>query len=152
MIGHLTEFLLELGDGFAFIARQRALRIDDRWFRVALLFYHRRLKCLIVIDLKSGRVSHADAGQMHLYLNYARENWMKPDKNFPVGLILCASTGAAEAHYALGGLANRVLAAEYRTVLPAETLIADQLARSRRVLESRRSKRKTTDNRETPIA
>lgn len=78
LIGHLTDFLLELGDDFAFIARQRALRIDDRWFRVDLLFYHRRLKCLIIIDLKGDRFSHADAGQMHLYLNFAREHWMKP--------------------------------------------------------------------------
>lgn len=78
LIGHLTNFLLELGDDFAFIARQRALRIDDRWFRVDLLFYHRRLKCLIIIDLKGDRFSHADAGQMHLYLNFAREHWMKP--------------------------------------------------------------------------
>jgi predicted nuclease of restriction endonuclease-like (RecB) superfamily len=75
----------ELGDDFAFVGRQRRLRIDDTWFRVDLVFFHRRLKCLITIDLKVGRFSYADAGQMHLYLNYAREHWMKPGENPPVG-------------------------------------------------------------------
>lgn len=83
LIGHLADFLLELGDDFAFIGRQRPLRIDDRWFRVDLLFYHRHLKCLIVIDIKADRFNHADAGQMHLYLNFAREHWMKPGENPP---------------------------------------------------------------------
>lgn len=137
LISHLADFLLELGDDFAFIARQRALRIDDRWFRVDLLFYHRRLKCLVIVDLKGDRFSHADAGQMHLYLNFARENWMKPGENSPVGLILCESKGSAEAHYALEGLPNRILAAEYLTVLPDAKLIADEPARSRRALETR---------------
>jgi len=137
LIAHLADFLLELGDDFAFVARQRALRIDDKWFRVDLLFYHRSLKCLLVIDLKSGRFSHSDAGQMHLYLNFAREHWMKTGENPPVGLILCASKGAAEAHYALEGLPNKILAAEYRTVLPDEELIAGELERSRRTLELR---------------
>jgi predicted nuclease of restriction endonuclease-like (RecB) superfamily len=69
---------MELGDDFAFVGRQRRLRIDDSWFRVDLLFLHRSLKCLLIIDLKVGKFSYADTGQMHLYLNYAREHWMKP--------------------------------------------------------------------------
>ena len=141
LIQHLADFLLELGDDFAFVGRQRRLRIDDSWFRVDLLFFHRRLKCLLVIDLKVGKFGYADAGQMHLYLNYAREHWMRPGENPPVGLILCAEKGAAEAHYALEGLPNKVLAAEYQTVLPDEKLLADELDRTRRNLEARRSKR-----------
>jgi predicted nuclease of restriction endonuclease-like (RecB) superfamily len=138
LIQHLAEFLLELGDDFAFVGRQRRLRIDDTWFRVDLLFFHRRLKCLVIIDLKVGRFSYADAGQMHLYLNYAREHWMKPGENPPVGLILCAEKGAAEAHYALDNLPNKIVAAEYRTMLPDETLIAEELERTRIALEERR--------------
>ncbi|MBF0131903.1 MAG: YhcG family protein [Magnetococcales bacterium] len=103
LIQHLADFLLELGDDFAFVGRQRRLRIDDNWFRVDLLFFHRRLRCLLVIDLKVGKFSYADAGQMHLYLNFAREHWMKPSENPPVGLILCAEKGAAEAHYKVRG-------------------------------------------------
>ena len=138
LIQHLADFLLELGDDFAFVGRQRRLRIDDSWFRVDLLFFHRRLRCLLVIDLKVGKFGYADAGQMHLYLNYAREHWMKPGENPPVGLILCAEKGAAEAHYALEGLPNKVLAAEYQTVLPDEKLLAEELDKTLRELEARR--------------
>jgi len=135
LIRHLTDFLLELGDDFAFVGRQRRIRIDDNWFRVDLVFFHRRLKSLLVVDLKIDKFSYADAGQMHLYLNYAREHWMKPGENPPVGLILCAEKGAAEAHYALDNLANKILAAEYQTILPDEKLIAEELERSRQRLE-----------------
>jgi predicted nuclease of restriction endonuclease-like (RecB) superfamily len=137
LIQHLADFLLELGDDFAFVGRQRRLRIDDTWFRVDLVFFHRRLKCLVIIDLKVGRFSYADAGQMHLYLNYAREHWMKPGENPSVGLILCAEKGASEAHYALDNLPNKILAAEYQTVLPEEKLIARELERTRIELERR---------------
>jgi predicted nuclease of restriction endonuclease-like (RecB) superfamily len=139
LIQHLTDFLLELGDDFAFLGRQRRLRIDDSWFRIDLVFFHRGLHCLVIIDLKVGKFSYADAGQMHLYLNYASKHWMKPDENPPVGLILCAEKGAAEAHYALDNLPNKVLAAEYQTVLPDEKLIAKELERSRLELEQRAS-------------
>lgn len=138
LIQHLADFLLELGDDFAFVGRQRRLRLDDAWFRIDLLFFHRRLKSLLIIDLKIGKFSYADAGQMHLYLNYAREHWMKPGENPPVGLILCAGKGVAEARYALEGLSNKVLAAEYQTVLPDEKLLAEELAKTRRELEARR--------------
>lgn len=139
LIQRLTDFLLELGDDFAFVGRQRRLRIDDTWFRVDLVFFHRRLRCLVIIDLKVGKFSYADAGQMHLYLNYAREHWVKPGENPPVGLILCAQKGAAEARYALDNLPNKILAAEYQTVLPDETLIAAELERTRVQLEQRQS-------------
>ncbi|MCM2296259.1 PDDEXK nuclease domain-containing protein [Rhodoferax sp.] len=138
LIHHLADFLLELGDDFSFVGRQRRLRLDDTWFRVDLLFFHRQLKCLVVIDLKIGKFSYADAGQMHMYLNYAREHWMKPGENPPVGLVLCAGKGSAEAHYALEGLSTKVLTAEYQTVLPDEKLLADELDRTRRELEARR--------------
>jgi len=107
---------------------------------VDLLFFHRRLHCLVIIDLKLGKFTHADAGQMHLYLNYAREHWTHPDENPPVGLILCAQKDHAVAHYALEGLSNKVLAAEYRTALPDEKLLADELERTRRMLEGRQTK------------
>jgi predicted nuclease of restriction endonuclease-like (RecB) superfamily len=142
LIQNLTDFLLELGDDFAFLGRQRRLRIDNNWFRIDLIFFHRRLRCLVIIDLKVGKFSYADAGQMHLYLNYAQEHWTKTGENPPVGLILCAEKGAAEAHYALDNLPNKVLAAEYQTVLPNENLIAEELDRSRRELENRTGSRR----------
>ena len=136
LIARLEAFLLELGGDFAFIGRQKRLRLDDQWFRVDLLLFNRRLRCLVVIDLKIGTLTHADAGQMHMYLNYAREHWAMPGENPPVGLILCTGKGAALARYALEGLPNKVLAAEYKTVLPDEKLLADELENSRRILES----------------
>lgn len=138
LIQHLADFLLELGDDFAFVGRQRRLRLDDNWFRIDLLFFHRSLKCLLIIDLKVGKFSYADAGQMHMYLNYARQHWMKPGENPPIGLILCSGQGSNEAHYALEGLSNKVLAAEYRTVLPDESLLANELDKTRRELEAQR--------------
>ena len=138
LIVHLERFLLELGHDFAFIARQRRLRIGQKWYRVDLIFFHRRLRCLVVIDLKVGEFTHDDAGQMHLYLNYAREHWTCPGENPPVGLILCARKDATLARYALEGLPNTVLAAEYRMALPDEKSLAAELQRTRRLLEARR--------------
>ncbi len=92
----------------------------------------------MLIDLKLGRFTHADAGQMHLYLNYARKNWIRSGESPPVGFILRAYKDAAVAHYALDGLPNKVMAAEYRTALPDERLIAEELERTRRILDGRR--------------
>lgn len=138
LIRRLEIFLMELGPEFSFIGKQRRLRLGNAWYRVDLLFFHRRLRCLVVIDLKLGEFSHADAGQMHLYLNYAKEHWTMPGENPPVGLILCTSNDAAVVHYALGNLPNKVMAAEYRTTLPNERVIAKEIHRMRRLLAGRR--------------
>jgi predicted nuclease of restriction endonuclease-like (RecB) superfamily len=138
LIRHLERFLLELGGDFAFIGRQKRLRIGGEWYRVDLLFFHRRLRCLVVIDLKVGKFTHADAGQMHLYLNYTRQHWTRPDENPPVGLILCAQKDEALAKYALEGLPNKVLAREYKLALPNEKLLAKELEKTRKALEARR--------------
>lgn len=113
------------------------MRIDDSWFRVDLTLYHRTLRCLVLVDLKLGRYSYQDAGQMAMYLNYARHNWTKPGENPPVGLILCAEKGADEARYSLEGLTNPVLAAEYKLALPDEDSLALELAHTRSELEAR---------------
>ena len=104
-----------------------------------LLFFHRRLRCLVVIDLKIGGFTHADAGQMHLYLNYARPHWDREGENPPVGLVLCSEKNEALARYALDGLPNNVMAAEYRVTLPNEELLAAEIDRTRQVIESRGS-------------
>jgi predicted nuclease of restriction endonuclease-like (RecB) superfamily len=137
LVLRLEHFLLELGGDFAFIGRQRRLRVGNAWYRIDLLFFHRALRCLVVIDLKIGAFTHADAGQMHLYLNYAREHWTLPDENPPVGLILCAEKDEAVARYALDGLPNKILAAEYRTKLPDEKLLVAELEKTSRLLARR---------------
>ena len=137
LIQHLESFLMELGSDFCFVGRQRRLRVGDEWYRVDLLFYNRRLRCLVVIDLKLGRFTHADAGQMNLYLNYAREHWTLDGENPPVGLILCAHRDADVARYALAGLDNTILPAEYRTALPAEETLVAEINRAREMLRLR---------------
>lgn len=137
LIRRLEDFLLELGEGFTFIGRQRRLRIDQTWYRVDLLLFHRRLRCLVIIDLKLGSLSHADVGQMHMYCNYAKEHWAYPEENPPVGLILCADKGHALARYALEGLPTKVMATNYRMLLPDAELLQRELENTQRLLESR---------------
>ncbi len=122
LVHHLEISFWSLGTTFRFVARQRRLRIDDEWYRVDLLFFHRRLRCLVVIDLKLGRFTHADAGQMHLYLNYAREHWAQPGENPPVGIILCSGKGGALVRYATDNLPNKILVREYLTALPMKSV------------------------------
>jgi predicted nuclease of restriction endonuclease-like (RecB) superfamily len=138
LVARLESFLLELGGDFAFVGRQRRLRIGNAWYRVDLLFFHRRLRCLVVVDLRLDELTAADAGQMHLYLNYAREHWVVPGENPPVGLILCAEKDAAVARYALEGLPNQVLAAEYRATLPDEKTLAAEVRKVRMLVERKR--------------
>ena len=138
LIRHLEAFLLELGGDFTFVARQKRLRVGDEWFRVDLVFFHRGLHCLVLIDLKLGKFTHADAGQMHLYLNYAREHWTRSEENPPMGLVLCAFKDKAVAKYSLEGLPNKVLAAEYKTALPDERVLAEELVRTRKALDARK--------------
>jgi len=138
LIRHLETFLLELGSDFCFVGRQKRLRVGDEWYRIDLLFFHRRLRCLVIIDLKIGKFTHADAGQMHLYLNYAREHWVHENENPPVGLILCARKDEAVARYALEGLPNKVMAAEYRTALPDEKELAAEIKRTQAMIQGRK--------------
>lgn len=137
LIRHLETFLLELGSDFAFIARQKRLRIGNSWYRVDLVFFHRKLQCLVLIDLKVGEFTHADAGQMHLYCNYASEHWTHENENPPVGLILCAEKDHAVARYALEGLPNKILASEYQLALPNEKELVEELVKTRKMLENR---------------
>jgi predicted nuclease of restriction endonuclease-like (RecB) superfamily len=137
LLQHLERFLLELGGDFAFVGRQRRLRIGQQWYRVDLLFFHRGLRALVIIDLKIGEFTHADAGQMHVYLNYAKKHWMREGENPPVGLILCSEANDALAKYALEGLPNKVLAREYRLALPSEKELRAEIGKTRALLESR---------------
>lgn len=138
LIHHLESFLMELGGDFTFVGRQKRLRIGSEWYRVDLVLYHRRLRCLVLIDLKLGRLTHADAGQMHMYLNYAREHWTLDNENPPVGIVLCAHKDNAVVRYALDGLPNKVLASEYKTILPSERIIAEEIEQTKRLLEDRK--------------
>ena len=137
LVQHLEDFLLELGYGFTFVGRQKRLQIGSKSYYVDLLMYHRRLRCLGVIDLKVGEFTHADAGQMNLYLNYLRENETLEGEAPPIGLILCAEKDEAVAQYALGGLSNQVFASRYKLELPEPEVLKREIEAERQRLEHR---------------
>lgn len=120
IIDHLQKFLLELGKGFCFEARQKRITFDNTHYRIDLVFYHRILKCNILIDLKLGLFSHADAGQMNVYLNYFKENETYEGDNPPIGIILCAGKNDTLVKYATAGLAQHIFVSKYMTNLPSE--------------------------------
>ena len=137
LIHHMADFLLELGYGFTFVARQKRLQIGSESYYIDLLFYHRGLRCLVVIDLKVGKFTHADAGQMNLYLNYLTENEMLEGEESPIGLILCSEKDEAVAHYALGKLTNKIFASRYKLHLPDPQILTREVEAERRRLEMR---------------
>jgi predicted nuclease of restriction endonuclease-like (RecB) superfamily len=118
LISNLQQFLLELGKGFAFIARQYRMSIGGKHFRLDLLFYHRILKCFVLIDLKRGELDHNDVGQMNLYLNYFKKEEATEGDNEPVGILLGAYKDHILVEYATSSITNKVLLAKYQLYLP----------------------------------
>ena len=139
LIHHLESFLIELGGDFAFLGRQKRLRIGDEWFRVDLVFYHRGLNCLVIIELKVNDFSYADAAQMNMYLNYAGEYWTKKNENPPVGLILCTGKEKTLVKYTLKGMSNKILTADHTTKLPSTKLLTQEIEKTKRILELRKT-------------
>ncbi len=119
LLNHLQDFLVELGNGFCFEARQKRISIENEHDRVDLLFYHRILKCHILIDLKIREFSHADVGQMNFYLNYFKNEISEPNDNPPIGLILCANKNSTKVEYATAGLDNQLFVSKYQINLPS---------------------------------
>ena len=118
IIDNLQQFLLELGKGFAFVARQFRISLRNKHYSVDLVFYHRILKCFVLIDLKTKKVDHGDIGQMNLYLNYfkAEENTEGDDE--PIGIILSAEKDEVMVEYAMGGISNKIFVSKYQLYLP----------------------------------
>jgi len=136
LIRHLENFLLELGVGFAFVARQKRITLEGSHFRLDLLLFHRVLKCLVAIDLKIGEFNPGDAGQMNLYLNYLKDKEKLPGENDPVGIILCTGKKKTVVEYALGGMSNKIFASKYKLQLPdPEILRAEIEHEAQRLLE-----------------
>lgn len=134
LISNLQTFLLELGKGFAFMARQERLTLDGDHFYVDLVFYHTVLKCHVLIDLKTGALTHQDLGQMQFYVNYYdRERRSKGD-NPTLGLILCADKNEAVVKYTLGDHQKKIFASRYKLHLPSEAELRAELRREVKVL------------------
>jgi predicted nuclease of restriction endonuclease-like (RecB) superfamily len=120
IINHLQSFLLELGRGFCFESRQKRITFDNTHYKIDLVFYHRILKCHILLDLKLGEFTHADAGQMNVYLNYYKENETQENDSPPIGIILCAGKNETLVKYATSGLSQKVFVSKYLINLPSE--------------------------------
>jgi predicted nuclease of restriction endonuclease-like (RecB) superfamily len=120
LLDHLQEFLLELGYGFCFEARQKRILIDDEYYFIDLVFYHRILKCHVLVDLKIEKFKHSHAGQMNAYLNYYRNEVMQENDNPPVGILLCTDKGETMVKYATAGLEHSIFVQKYMLVLPSK--------------------------------
>ena len=127
LIDHLEEFILELGTGFCFEARQKRILVDDEYYFCDLVFYNRILKCHVLIDLKSVRLKYDDVAQMNLYLSYFKHNVMQPDDNPPIGILMCTEAGKELVQYATDGIDDNLFVKKYRLALPVESKLTQWL-------------------------
>ena len=135
LISHLQEFLLELGKGFCFEARQKRLTIDGEYYYVDLVFYHRILKCHILIDLKTRKFKHTDAGQMNFYLNYYRDKEVADGDHPPAGIVLCTDKKSSTVKYATGSLDNHLFVSRYQVQLPTPKELEEFIKQDIEMLE-----------------
>ena len=120
ILNNLQRFLLEMGRGFCFEYRQKRILIDQDYYKADLIFYHRILKCHVIIDLKIDRFRHEYASQLNLYMNYYKHEVMQEDDNPPIGLLLCTDYGQTTVQYATEGLSKNLFVSKYRLQLPSE--------------------------------
>jgi len=120
LINKLEHFLLELGNGFTFVARQKRISFDDKHFRIDLVFYNRILKCFVLIDLKIGEIKHQDLGQMQMYVNYYDREVRLEDENKTIGIVLCKDKSKSVVEYTLPENNEQIFASKYQTVLPSK--------------------------------
>lgn len=127
LIDNLQKFLLELGKGFSFVARQFKITLDNEHNFIDLVFYHRILKCYVLIDLKTKKVKHQDIGQMNLYLNFFKEEESTEGDNEPIGIIIAADKHEFTVKYATGGLANKIFVSKYQLYLPDQKVLEEKV-------------------------
>ena len=135
LISHLNDFLLELGNGFAFVARQKRFDMDGRNFYVDLVLYNYKLKCFVLIDLKRGDLTHQDIGQMQMYVNYYTRELMEPGDNPPIGIILSADKSDTLVKYTLPLDNKQIYASKYMLYLPKEEDLRKEMNKQRELLE-----------------
>jgi predicted nuclease of restriction endonuclease-like (RecB) superfamily len=136
IIDNLQAFLLELGKGFAFVARQRHIRFDGEDFYIDLVFYNFILKCFLLIDLKNGKLTHRDVGQMDGYVRLFEDRFKTPGDNPTIGLILCSDKSEAVARYSVLSESRQIFASKYLQFLPSEEELQVEIQRERRQIEA----------------
>lgn len=135
LLDHIQKFLLELGKGFCFEYRQKRITVDDEYFYIDLVFYHRILKCHVIIDLKTRKFMHSDASQLNFYLNYFKDKEMTEGDNPPIGILLCTGKGEATVKYATTGVENQLFISKYKTVLPSEDALRKEIEKEKQLLD-----------------
>ena len=135
LITHLQKFLLELGRGFSFVARQKRITFDGRHFRIDLVFYNYLLRCFVLIDLKIGDLTHQDLGQMQMYTHYYERELMNEGDNPPIGIVLCADKSEAVVKYTLPENENQIFASKYKLYLPSEEELVEELKKEYNALD-----------------
>ena len=136
LISHLQKFLLELGRGFSFVARQKRITFDGRHFRIDLVFYNYLLKCFVLIDLKIGDLTHQDLGQMQMYVHYYEREMMNEGDNPPIGIVLCADKSESIVKYTLPENEKQIFASKYKLYLPSEEELLAELTKEYEALEA----------------
>ena len=134
IIDNITEFLLELGRGFAFVARQQRISVEDQDFYLDLVFYNFKLKCFLLVDLKLGKLNHADVGQMDTYVRIYDEQFREADDNPTIGLLLCSEKSQAVVKYSVLADSNQLFASKYLPYLPTEDELRRELERERNLI------------------
>ena len=129
ILTHLQEFLIELGTGFCFEARQKRITFNNKHHRIDLVFYHKILKCNILIDLKLNEYDYSDAGQMNLYLNYYKDNEMSEGDNPPIGIILCSDKDDTLVRYSTAGMDDQLFVSKYLVKLPEKKVLENFMRR-----------------------
>ena len=135
LIDHLQKFLLELGRGFSFVARQKRITFDGRHFYIDLVFYNYLLKCFVLIDLKVGDLTHQDLGQMQMYVHYFEEEMMNEEDNPPIGIVLCADKSDSIVKYTLSKNETQVFASKYKAYLPSEEELLSEIKKEYNMLK-----------------
>ena len=135
LLNHLTEFLLELGRGFSFVASQQRLKIGLEYYYPDLIFYNRLARCFVIIDLKIGKLSHQDIGQMQMYVNYYKKTQMIDGENEPIGILLCADKDDAVVEMTLGDSVKNVYASKYLTYMPSKEELLNIINDEKELLE-----------------
>lgn len=138
LIDHLQKFLLELGRGFSFVARQKRITFDGEHYFIDLVFYNYILKCFVIIDLKVGKLTHQDIGQMQMYVNYYTRELMNEGDSLPIGIILCADKSDSVVKYTLPEDNNQIFASKYKLYMPTEEELKRELAEEQELLETER--------------
>lgn len=135
LIEHLQKFLLELGRGFSFVARQKRISFDGEHYYIDLVFYNYILKCFVIIDLKVGKLTHQDIGQMQMYVNYYTRELMNEGDNLPIGIVLCADKSESVVKYTLPEGNTQIFASKYKLYMPTEEELKEELVKEQRLIE-----------------